>query len=77
MDRMMDWGMSPRKRIASGDKDALDVGDFKVDHLDSHAAGNKPYNKGNALLADGQRGAKPPMGGNQANADHGPHGTHE
>lgn len=77
MDKSWEAGVSPRKRIAMGDKDPLAVGDYGVDHLDSHAAGNKPYNKGNKLLLDHERAASAPINRNQANPDHGPHGNRE
>lgn len=69
-------GIRLRKRIAMGDKHPLDMGDFGCDGLDSHAAGNKPA-KSEKHLADHERGAGAPRGGNQSNADHGPHGNHE
>lgn len=47
-------------------------GDFDVPKLSSHAAGG-PAPAGAGYLKDSQRAAKPPIGGNQSNPDHGPH----
>lgn len=77
MNKAYEAGLSTRKKIASGYKDALDVGDYGVDHLDSHAAGNRSFNKGNKLLLDHERAASAPINRNQANPDHGPHGNRE
>lgn len=69
-------GINYRKRIAMGDTNPESGENFGCDKMDSHAAGNKPA-KGEKHLGDHERGASGPIGRNQANADHGPHGNHE
>lgn len=62
-----DDGFTMRKRLAMGK--ALPTGDFGVCHMDEHCAGGSVTTDGH--LHDHQRGAKPPVGHNQANPDHG------
>lgn len=70
-DKKYEQYISPRKRMASGDKDPLAVGDFGVIHLSSHAAGNSSVEEGSDYLSDDKRAAGPPIGGNQRNPTHG------
>lgn len=72
MDKALEKYVSPRKRLAMGDKDALAVGDYGVTHLSSHSAGGPNGEEGSDYMPDSRRGAPPPIQGNQANADHGP-----
>lgn len=69
-DRTWEKYVSPRKRMAMGDKDPLKVGNYDCTSL---AAANKdmPSGKGNGYLKDDERAARSPIEGNQANAQHG------
>ena len=49
----------------------LPSGNFEVAALSSHSAGGPKGGKSDGMLKDHQRGAAPPIGGNQANPDHG------
>lgn len=62
--------LKQHQMLARGE--GLMSGSFDVDPLSSHAAGG-PAPTGSGTLPDHQRGAKPPIGGNQAQPDHGPH----
>lgn len=62
-----DDGFTMRKRLAMGK--ALPSGDFGVASMSSHCAGG--VDTQDSHLADHQRGARPPVGHNQANPDHG------
>lgn len=72
-DKLDERFISPRKRMAQGDKDPLKVGDYDVAHLDSTTAGASNIEQGKDYLPDHKRGAPPPVQGNQASPDHGPH----
>ncbi len=60
--------ISPRKRLAMGG--TMPDGDFGVDSLASRVAGG-PTSQGSGYLKDDERGAGPPLGGNQRQPDHG------
>lgn len=72
MDKSFEAGLTPRKRMATGDKDPLNVGDYGVMHMSKmdHDT-NMPTKEKH--LQDHERGARGPIDRNQANADHGPH----
>lgn len=59
-------GIPQHKRMAMGEN-VMDAGDFGVDKLAS-AKVNGPANR---MLKDSERGAGPPLEGNQRNPDHG------
>lgn len=61
--------VSPRKRMAMGDKDPLNVGNYDVEPFSSGTVNGGGRTRG--YLGDHERGAAPPIGGNQANPDHG------
>ena len=71
MDRAFEQGLSPRKRMAIGDPDPLNVGNFGVDGFSSTAVNGGPKASANKMLADHERAARGPIDGNQANPDHG------
>ncbi len=62
-----DEGYTGRKRLAMGKP--LPSGDFGVASMSSHCAGG--VDTQDSHLLDHQRGARPPVGHNQANPDHG------
>lgn len=65
-------GIRLQKQIAMGDTNAMSPGDFGVDSLSSHAAGGPgPKASVSGTLGDHERGAAPPVGGHQANPNHG------
>lgn len=68
---MADWKdyVSPRKREAMGG-DPLKPDTFGVDQFGSSTVNGPAPGKG-GYLKDHERGARPPIGGNQANPDHG------
>lgn len=64
-------GIRLQKQIAMGDTKAMDVGNFGVDSLDSHSAGGPVKGGSNKTLGDGERAARGPVDGHQANPNHG------
>lgn len=60
--------VSPRKALGMGG--SMPSGDYGVESLASKAV-NGSAGSGNGYLKDHERGASPPIGGNQANPDHG------
>lgn len=71
-DKTWEKYVSPRKRMAMGDKDPLAVGNYDVMPLSSHDAGGPKGGKTSGYLKDDERGVGPPLGGNQRNPVHGP-----
>ena len=72
MDRPGEKYLKQHQRLARGDPDPFDNSGFGVEKMASMCAGGgEGMNRKH--LRDHERGASVPVGGNQANADHGPH----
>ena len=73
-DKMFERFISPRKRMAMGDEDPLRVGDYDVTPLSEvQGMAGSATKAGNSYLKDDERTARSPIGGNQANPNHGEH----
>jgi hypothetical protein len=71
MDKPNERYLKQHQRIARGDPDPFDTSGFGVESFASMNGGGGNTSK--RTLRDHERGAKPPIGGNQSNPDHGDH----